>query len=91
MFLTLDTCGGEFLSWTCKHPDNWNETEVLDWLFYSADRNGIDTTNLHGESFRLTGRELCRMGIEEFQRREPQYGHYFYSWFRQLLNGRKFI
>lgn len=85
----IDTSWEEFLSWRCKHPENWTEKEVLDWLFYSAEMSGVDTTNLHGEAFRITGRDLCRMNLEDFQRIEPQYGQYFYSLFRQLLNGRK--
>ena len=80
----------EFVSWTCKHPENWTEAEVLDWLFFSAERNGVDCSHLHGEAFRtVTGRDLCRMGMEEFCSLEPQFGLYFYGLFRQLLNGRK--
>ncbi|XP_060560863.1 uncharacterized protein LOC132720696 [Ruditapes philippinarum] len=30
-----DTTSSELMSWTIKHPENWNATEVLDWLYYS--------------------------------------------------------
>ena len=80
-----------FLSWTCKHPENWSEAEVLDWLYYSAERNGIDCSLLPGEAFHsVKGRDLCRMSADDFQSLEPRFGQYFYSLFRQLLNGRKY-
>ncbi len=39
------------MSWTTKHPDNWSNTEVLDWIYSLADQpnTNIDSTQLRGE------------------------------------------
>ncbi len=41
----------DLMSWTTKHPDNWSNTEVLDWIYSLADQPNthIDSTQLRGE------------------------------------------
>ncbi|KAK3590553.1 hypothetical protein CHS0354_023621, partial [Potamilus streckersoni] len=83
-----DTANAEFLSWTSKHPENWNSAEVLDWLYYTADRQGLDCGQLRGEAFRtLTGADLCKMIPADFAKLEPSFGPQFYMLFRELLSG----
>ncbi|KAL5006587.1 hypothetical protein ScPMuIL_015393 [Solemya velum] len=79
-----------FRSWTCKHPENWEPNEVLDWLYFSAESNGIDGALLHGEAFQsVSGKELCQMQSSDFECL-GQYGVSFYSLFRVLYEGLNF-
>ncbi|XP_045175091.2 ETS-related transcription factor Elf-3-like isoform X2 [Mercenaria mercenaria] len=86
-----DTTSSELMSWTVKHPENWSATEVLDWLYYSAEKHGADCSLLRGESFRtVSGEMLCKMTPEDFRALDPYFGDFFYKLFRQLVNGLHF-
>lgn len=86
-----DTTSSELMSWTIKHPENWNATEVLDWLYYTAEKHGADCSLLRGEAFRtVSGEMLCQMGPEDFKTLDPYFGDFFYKLFRQLVNGLHF-
>ncbi|KAK7475966.1 hypothetical protein BaRGS_00032785, partial [Batillaria attramentaria] len=39
------------LSWTRQHPEHWNRTEVLDWLFFVGQERGIDMQDFRAEAF----------------------------------------
>ncbi|XP_034325880.1 ETS homologous factor isoform X6 [Magallana gigas] len=78
----------EFARWSNKHPEHWSSQEVLDWVFYAAEKNGIDCEHLYAENFRnIAGINLCKMGLEGFLRLEPTYGRLFYKMFRDLCDG----
>lgn len=86
-----DTAASDLMSWTIKHPENWSTTEVLDWLYYSAEKHGADCSLLRGESFRtVTGDMLCKMSPEDFRTLDPYFGDFFHKLFRQLVNGLNF-
>ncbi|KAL4224608.1 hypothetical protein ACF0H5_015306 [Mactra antiquata] len=86
-----DGSASEFMSWTTLHPENWSGAEVLDWLYYSAEKHGVDCSLLRGEAFRtVTGEMLCNMNSQGFRNLDPFYGDFFYKLFRQLLNGLQF-
>ncbi|XP_062601638.1 ETS-related transcription factor Elf-3-like isoform X1 [Saccostrea cucullata] len=77
--------------WSNKHPENWSSQEVLDWVFYAAEKNGIDCEHLYAENFRnIVGIDLCKMGLDGFLRLEPNYGQLFYKMFRDLCDGMYF-
>ena len=66
------------------HPDNWTESDVLDFIF-SVD--GTRPETLHGERFRgLSGSELCRLSLHEFVVRDRQHGPLIYDQLHSLLH-----
>lgn len=80
------------MSWTIKHPENWSTTEVLDWLYYSAEKHGADCSLLRGEAFRtVSGEMLCKMSPDDFKALDPYFGDFFYKLFRQLMAGCKYF
>lgn len=80
----LDT--NEIMSWTLKHPENWSCAEVLDWLYSSAERHGVDCSELRGEAFRtVNGERLCTMTLTDFTTIEPMYGRLFYDLLREQV------
>ncbi|KAK3104131.1 hypothetical protein FSP39_024646 [Pinctada imbricata] len=94
-----DSCGKgvkmeespEFLRWTSRHPENWSPQEVLDWLFFAAEKHNLDCTHLHAENFRsVAGADLCKMTLDDFLLHEPNYGKLFYDMFRNLCDGLHF-
>lgn len=90
--LCFKTDSNEFARWSNKHPEHWSSQEVLDWVFYAAEKNGIDCEHLYAENFRnIAGINLCKMGLEGFLRLEPTYGRLFYKMFRDLCDGCKFL
>lgn len=90
--LYFKTDSNEFARWSNKHPEHWSSQEVLDWVFYAAEKNGIDCEHLYAENFRnIAGINLCKMGLEGFLRLEPTYGRLFYKMFRDLCDGCKFL
>ncbi|XP_048727260.1 ETS homologous factor-like isoform X3 [Ostrea edulis] len=85
---TKYTDSNEFARWSNKHPETWSSQEVLDWIFYTAEKNGIDCEHLYAENFRnIAGFDLCKMGLDGFLRLEPNYGRLFYKMFRDLCDG----
>lgn len=74
--------------WRNKHPENWNPQDVLDWLFYTAEKCDLDLGKLRSENFRsITGSDLCKLSIEDFERIETVYGRMLYSLFKDLRDG----
>ncbi len=51
-----DSESTDLMSWTTKHPDNWSNNEVLDWIYSLADQpnTNIDSTQLRGEVSYIT-------------------------------------
>jgi len=77
--------------WRNKHPENWNPQDVLDWLFYTAEKCDLDCGKLRAENFRsITGSDLCKLSLEDFERIETVYGRMLYSLFKELRDGCKF-
>lgn len=73
------------MSWTQKHPEHWSQNEILDWIYFVASTIDVDPTTIRGEGFQnITGPELCRMTLEDFQKRDPVNGKCFYDMFRSL-------
>ena len=90
MFIS-DGHHSDFKGWTRKHPDSWTRSDVLDWVFYCAEKIsaeiGEDCSSLRAEKFsNLTGEALCRMGPEDFRLLEPMFGLSLYESFRKLLH-----
>ena len=82
----------EIMSWTLKHPENWSPSEVLDWLYYSADKRGVDCSLLRGEAFRtVNGERLCKMTLNDFTTVEPCYGRLFHDLLREQIACGKLI
>ncbi|XP_033753254.1 ETS-related transcription factor Elf-5-like isoform X2 [Pecten maximus] len=79
-------------SWTEKHPEHWNNNEVLDWIYFVAAENHLDVARLRGENFQtITGQKLCQMSQQDFIERDPEYGSYYFELFRQIFNEAKFM
>ncbi|XP_022306707.2 ETS homologous factor-like isoform X4 [Crassostrea virginica] len=75
-------------NWSNKNPEYWSSQEVLDWVFYTAEKNGIDCEHLYAENFRnIDGISLCKLGPDGFQRLEPNHGLLFYEMFRKICDG----
>jgi hypothetical protein len=51
--------------WRNKHPENWNPQDVLDWLFYTAEKCDLDCGKLiiinvvHSQKILLIYPEKC--------------------------------
>jgi len=73
-----------------KHPEHWSQNEILDWIYFIASEINIDAATIRGENFQnITGPELCRMSLDDFKRRDPVNGQFFYDMFRCVhKNGR---
>ncbi len=41
--------GVDMSSWRFRHPQNWEPTEVLNWVYHVAEVNNMDVTQLRGE------------------------------------------
>ncbi|CAG2186747.1 ELF3 [Mytilus edulis] len=77
--------------WRNKHPENWNSKDVLDWLFYTAEKCNLEFSKLHSENFQsISGSDLCKLSIEDFERIESVYGRMLYSLFKELRDGLSF-
>lgn len=77
--------------WRNKHPENWNSKDVLDWLFYTAEKCNLEFSKLHSENFQsISGSDLCKLSIEDFERIESVYGRMLYSLFKDLRDGCKY-
>lgn len=80
------------MSWTQKHPEHWSQNEILDWIYFVAGTIEVDPTTIRGEGFQnITGPELCRMKLEDFQKRDPINGKCFFEMFRSLHKDAFFI
>ncbi|XP_060569978.1 ETS homologous factor-like isoform X6 [Ruditapes philippinarum] len=80
------------MSWTQKHPEHWSQNEILDWIYFVASTIDVDPTTIRGEGFQnITGPELCRMTLDDFQRRDPVNGKCFFDMFRSLHRDAFFI
>lgn len=76
--------------WRNKHPENWDSQDVLDWLFYTAEKCNLDCSKLRAENFRSTsGADLCNFSIEDFERIESEYGRTLYLLFKDMREGCK--
>ncbi|WAR01403.1 ELF3-like protein, partial [Mya arenaria] len=83
---SCDTTVSEYMNWSIKHPKTWCATEVLDWLYFSAEKYGVDCSVLRGEAFRtVTGEQLCNMTAQDFTVLEPCFGILFHRIFREHL------
>lgn len=72
--------------WQCLDPDNWSESDVLDFI-YSLD--DVSPETMYGERFRdLRGFELCRLSLQEFRTRDQQHGQLIYERLHSLLRQR---
>ena len=77
--------------WTSKHPRQWSSNDVLDWLYSSVEKEGVDLGRLRGEAFQnVSGIQLCNMTQEEFIEKEPEYGHQIFQSFKNLLNSSRY-
>lgn len=77
--------------WASKHPRQWTTDDVLDWLYSSVEKEGVDLGRLRGEAFQnVTGVELCNMSEEEFIEKEPEYGGLLFKSFQRLIDSSKF-
>jgi len=90
LFSYLDTNVSEFMNWSLRHPETWGTVEVLDWLYYSAEKYGVDCSVLRGEAFRdVTGEMLCQMTAHDFSTLEPNFGALLHRIFREHLQSGK--
>lgn len=82
----------EIMRWTLKHPQDWTADEVLDWLYYSAEKHGVDCSLLRGEAFRtINGARLCKMTLNDFTTLEPCYGRIFFDILREQISCGKYF
>jgi len=80
---------GDMDGWQSLHPDKWTDSDVLDFIFSLKD---INPEMLRGEQFRaLSGSELCRLSLQEFTLRDPQYGQLIHRQLQSLLDQRQYI
>lgn len=85
---TLIHDSGDMNRWQCLDPDNWSESDVLDFI-YSLD--DVSPETLYGERFRgLRGFELCRLSLQEFRVRDQQHGQLIYERLHSLLRQRHY-
>ncbi|XP_064600485.1 ETS homologous factor-like [Liolophura sinensis] len=78
-------------SWTAQHPEHWSSPDVLNWVYFVAEKHNLDTSQIRGEHFQnITGQQLCRMQREDFERRDPVYGAYLFGILQNLLKEAKF-
>ncbi|XP_050409037.1 ETS-related transcription factor Elf-3 isoform X1 [Patella vulgata] len=79
------------LSWTTKHPENWSDSEILDWVFFVADKQRFDGSKVCGEAYQnLSGDKLCSMTRNDFLNVDPFFGSAMYDLFRQLVDTASF-
>lgn len=79
-----ETCMSQ---WASKEPRLWSTDDVLDWLYSSVEKEGVDFGRLRGEAFQnVNGVQLCSMTQQEFVDKEPEYGGLLFTSFKKLLN-----
>ncbi|GFS75748.1 ETS homologous factor [Nephila pilipes] len=73
-------------SWQFKAPDQWQSSDVMDWVFHWATQNKVDLLDLNMLIFNtLTGRELCRMSQQEFGSIDNHYGDALFDSLQYLI------
>ena len=76
-------------TWQNKKPENWDNSDILDWIYFTAGLNDIQLSALRGENFQgLTGREFCRMTRDDFIKRDSEFGESLYNSFISLVRSR---
>ena len=74
-------------SWQSTHPSDWSPDDVLAWVYDMAElRDDIDETLLSGESFHITGKQLCTLTPQDFIDRDNKYGLTLYKCFKDLYS-----
>lgn len=74
-------------NWTNKSPDQWQATEVADWIRDWARQNEIqDIEVAHLLYNQMPGSDLCQMQREYFTSVCPQYGSLIYESLQQLVH-----
>lgn len=78
-------------TWQYKHPKHWSRSEVLDWIFWSIENENLDASRMRGEAFQnIDGVQLCKMSVEKFLQKEPDYGAILFQILNSLIHKRKF-
>lgn len=78
---------GASSNWTNKSPDQWQATEVADWIRDWARQNEIqDIEVAHLLYNQMPGSDLCQMQREYFTSVCPQYGSLIYESLQQLVH-----
>lgn len=73
--------------WANLRPEYWTSYDVIDWLYYFADLNGIDCSVFRAEAFQdKNGQDLCLMNQDQFEELDPIYGKQIYDTFQQILH-----
>ncbi|XP_055935742.1 ETS homologous factor-like isoform X1 [Argiope bruennichi] len=67
--------------WQYKHPNQWTEAEVLEWLINWSRQTGIDLLELNcmTELNRMNGQTLCELSQSDFYTLDHQYGPLLYQ------------
>ena len=80
------------IGWTEKHPRNWSNDDLLDWIYTVAGIGHISIEGLRAENFQgLDGRQLCGMLESDFVQRDQINGAILYSCFAELIRESKKI
>ncbi|ESO06403.1 hypothetical protein HELRODRAFT_160574 [Helobdella robusta] len=62
-------------TWQSKHPEDWNNSDILDWIYFTAGLKNIQLPSLRGENFQgMTGKEFCKMTSEDFKSKDSNFG-----------------
>ncbi|GIY12019.1 ETS homologous factor [Caerostris darwini] len=73
-------------TWQFKSPEQWQSSDVIDWIFHWATQSRVDLMDLNMLIFNtLTGRELCRMSRHEFCSIDHQYGDSLFDSLQYLM------
>src|SRR5690625_3271372 len=76
----------ESSSWIERSPDQWQPSEVAEWIRNWAQRNEIqDIEVAHLLYNQMSGSELCQMQREYFTSVCPQYGNMIFDSLHSLL------
>ncbi len=79
-------------SWQSLHPSDWSPDDVLAWVYDIAEvRDDIDETLLSGESFYISGKQLCTMTAQDFIERDTKFGLTLYKCFKEIYSSGRYI
>ncbi|XP_067122684.1 ETS homologous factor-like isoform X2 [Centruroides vittatus] len=73
--------------WETLSPDQWQCSEIADWLLDWAEKHGVEPEEINTLGFSsVSGQDLCRLSERDFIDRDCQYGSMLYKSFQERLS-----
>lgn len=77
----------ESTRWKHTHPKYWTSADILDFVYYYADKEKIPMRNFRGEKFgSMDGSSLCKMSRTDFVEIDENFGGRLYSFLQSYIN-----